>query len=465
LATDLTAALLEGVSRVIERRSGLAFPHEKWPELRKGLAGASESLGLSGARELAERFLSPSAPGSWTTILLDHLTVGETYFYREPGTLEGIERGILPEIVRGRRGGTRTLRVWSAGCSTGEEAYTLAIMLLRALSDIDRWDVSVLATDLNTESLEKARRGVYTAWSFRGTPDWVRDGYFRPVGDQAWSVTPMVRRLVRFERLNLTADPYPAIWNGTADVDLVFCRNVLMYFAPERAEAALAGFLASLVPGGYLVVSANELSMAPFTGFERVEEGKAFCYRKPTGSPRPARAFQGPGPEAPAARPAAVARPAPRPPVFEAVRAAAPAAPESRLAAARRCADAGRFDEAATHCRAALEAEPMNAAAYYLYGVVLHEKGDQAGAAREFRRSIYLDHDFVAPYVSLGQLLHSSGNREEAKRQLSNALAILERYPADEVVRESGGTTVGALAAMIRSIEPEASPGNRGNDG
>ncbi len=135
-------------------------------------------------------------------------------------------------------------------------------------------------------------------------------------------------------------------------------------------------------------------------------------------------------------------------------------APDSPLAAARRCADAGRFDEAALQCRTALEREPMNPAGYYLYGVVLQEKGDPTAAAREFRRAIYLDPEFVAPYMSLGQLLHASGNRVEARRHFSNALAILERHPDEEIVRESGGTTVGALAAMIRSIEPEANSGN-----
>jgi chemotaxis protein methyltransferase CheR len=448
---DLTAPILECVSRAIEKRSGLAFPPDKWPELRKGLAEAAAMLGLPDAREMAERFLSPGAPSEWTTLLLDRLTIGETYFFREPDALEGLETQILPGLVRSRKDGSRTLRVWSAGCSTGEEAYTLSILLLRAITDIDRWDVSVLATDLNTGSLKKAREARYTAWSFRGTPEWVRTGYFHPSGGQSWTVSPAVRKLVRFERLNLCTDSYPAPWNGTADVDLILCRNVLMYFTPDRVEKVLRGFLASLAPGGFLVVSANELSMSRFDGFERVEKGKAFCFRKhPEGRRRapeapPARRAHGiASPHPPQPRPAAAgavrrATPAARPP--------APSAPShaDALAAARQAADGGRFDAAAMH-----------PAGYYLYGVVLQEKGDPTAAAREFRRAIYLDPDFVAPYVSLGNLLYASGNLEEAKRQLSNALAILERYPGDEVVRESDGTSVSALAAMIRSIESGA---------
>ncbi len=454
--------LLEGVSRVIERRSGLAFPPEKWPELRKGLSDASEMLGLTGARELAERFLSPAAPTDWTSVLLDHLTIGETYFFREPDALEGIENSILPGLVRARRDGSRSLRIWSAGCSTGEEPYTLSMLLLRTIPDIDQWDISLLATDLNTESLEKARKGVYTAWSFRGTPGWVRDGFFRQSGEHGWSVAPAVRKLVRFERLNLCTDTFPASWNSTADLDLILCRNVLMYFAPDRIEAVLRGFLAALVPGGYLVVSANELSMASFAGFERVERGKAFCFRKPSGKAGPSVLPSAPArigrrrtdlPKPQADAPAPVPSDSPRRP------ATAPE-PGSPLAAARRCADGGRFDEAALHCRAAIERDPMNPAGYYLYGVVLQEKGDSTSAAREFRRAIYIDPEFVAPYVSLGQMLHASGNRSEARRHFSNALAILERHPDGDVVRESGGTTVGALAAMIRSIEPDANSGH-----
>lgn len=464
---EIPDSMVADVGRVIEERSGLLFPPEKWPELRKGLAAAAGALRLPGGRALAERLLRSSISGEWMTVLLDHLTVGETYFLREPEMLDALETHILPGLVRRRREGIRTLRVWSAGCSTGEEPYTLAILLCRAIPDIERWDVSVLATDLNTTSLQKAKEGIYSEWSFRGAPEWVKNGFFRRIGNARYSVTPKVRRLVRFERLNLGSDAYPAPWNGTAGVDLVFCRNVLMYLSPGRIGFVLQGFFDSLLPGGYLVVSANELSVGGFKGFERVEHGKAFCFRKPSGPlpaplpnavPKPASPRASVSARRPAQERPHVAHRAPSPAEGPPV---APA--DDPLAAVRRCADAGRIGEALALCRAALEADSMNPLAHYLHSLLLQENGDTEEAVRELKAALYLEPDCVAAYVALGRILMAAGNRREAQRQFANALSILDRYDAGEIVPESGGTTAGALAAMIRAARQEDdNPGDGG---
>lgn len=478
---DLSSSLLAEVSRAIEEGSGLAFPPEKWRELRKGLETASGALGLSGARDLAERLLSPLTSGKWMAILLDNLTVGETYFFREPETLEALESDLLPELIRERRTGFRALRIWSAGCASGEEPYTLAILLCRMIPDIDLWDISILATDLNMPSLRKAEKGIYTAWSFRGTPEWVKNGFFRHAGEHRLCVVPKVRNLVRFDHLNLGSDVYPTAWSGTKDMDLIFCRNVLMYFSPERAEAVLRGFFESLVPGGHLVVGANELTIGRFEGFERVARGKAFCFRKPSGLPKDSSSITASVRKIPSHRgPAAVSvDPARKPHRRAPVRSGSTASPAASLsprppgrapdaepldplAAARLLADDGRFEEALRHCSALLKADEMNPGAHYLYAVILQETGNAEEAVRELKRVIYLDPEFVPAYVSLAHILRVSGNRREADRQFSNALSILERYQAGDVVPESGGTTAGALAAMIRAI---GQSGNVAGDG
>ncbi len=480
---DLSASLLAEAGRSIEERSGLAFPPEKWPELRRGLEMASETLGLSGARELAEKLPSPSVPGEWMTVLLNHLTVGETYFFREPETLEALENYLLPEFLEERRSGSRTLRIWSAGCATGEEPYTLAMLLCRAIPDIDHWNVSVLATDINTASLRKAKVGIYTAWSFRGTPEWVKNGFFLHSGKHGYSVSPRIRKMVRFERLNLRTDIFPASPDGTAGVDLIFCRNVLMYFSPECIEAVLERFFDALAPGGYLVVSVNELSVGRFEGFERVVNGNVFCYRKPSGTRNPYAWLPAAARKIPAQRksdPASVGRSPRRGRTAPGrSRAAVPPAasspplaegeprnpePSDLLEAARRCADSGRLEEALGHCEASLNEHAMDPAAHYLYAAILQETGNAKKAVQELKRVIYLAPEFVTAYISLGHILQTSGNRQEADRQLSNALSILERYQPGDVVPESGGTTAGALAAMIRAIGTSEDVADGGGD-
>lgn len=468
---DLPASMLAEVSRTIEERAGLAFPPEKWPDLRKGLESASESLGLPGVLDLAESLLSSSPSPEWMTVLYDHLTIGETYFFREPDILEALEKQLLPGLIRERRNGSRELRVWSAGCSTGEEPYSLAMLLCLLIPDIDQWDVSVLATDLNTASLRKAKEGIYTAWSFRGTPDWVRKSFFRRSGEGGHSVTPKVRKLVRFEHLNLGTDVFPALWNGTVDLDLILCRNVLMYFSPERVDSVLHRFYEALRPGGYLLVSANELSIGRFEGFERAEHGRAFFHRKPSASPgkavpgassgkidlsrRHSKAVSVGSPP-PSHRAACVRSRPPAPPTVSAPADAGRTGPETDscdpLEAARRAADGGSLEEALRLCRTSLEEDEMNPAAHYLHAVILRETGQWREAARELKRVIYLDPEFVTAYVLLGHILRTEGNRPEADRQFSIALSLLDRYKDGDVVPESGGTMAGALAAMIRAI-------------
>src|SRR5262249_44046280 len=177
----------------------------------------------------------PDGPRS--AALVAGLTVGETHFFRNEPQFAALESHVLPELIA-RHALDRRLRVWSAGCATGEEAYSLAILLIRLLPDIAAWDVSVLATDVNEDALSRAREGVYGRWSFRGVPDHLPAEFFQADGERL-SVRADVRGLVRFERLNLVGDAYPSAATGTVELDLILCRNVLIYFGPEAMGAVV----------------------------------------------------------------------------------------------------------------------------------------------------------------------------------------------------------------------------------
>jgi chemotaxis methyl-accepting protein methylase len=205
--------------------------------------------------------------------LVEHLTVGETYFLRDPAQIAALRETILPDILM-RRTDERRIRMWSAGCSTGEEPYTLAILLLeKHLTD---WDVLLVGTDVNRESLRVAREGRYPAWSFRATPEYVRDRYFEPVKN-SWRVIEPIRRMARFAWTNLGAE---SMMPPSADLDLVVCRNVTIYFDQPATQRLYRGLVDSLAPGGWLMLGPSDPMPANQSELERVEAQDTVLWRK-----------------------------------------------------------------------------------------------------------------------------------------------------------------------------------------
>jgi chemotaxis protein methyltransferase CheR len=158
----------------------------------------------------------------------------------------------------------------SAGCATGEEPYSLAMLLARMLPDLADWNISILGTDINPGSLQRAAAGVYTQWSFRECPDGMAEAHFRKAGEREWEVASAIRNLVNFSYLNLVEDLSPSLLNETNALDLIFCRYVLMYFSAEQARRVTARLRCCLVDGGWLVVSSTEASRILYAQFTTV---------------------------------------------------------------------------------------------------------------------------------------------------------------------------------------------------
>ncbi len=270
--------LLLQLSELVGEHLGLHFPKERWPDLERGVWAAAQECGDHDVDGYVQTLLSSRSHCREVEILASHLTVGETYFFREKQSLDVLQQTIIPELIRTRRSGVRQLRIWSAGCATGEEPYSVAILLSRAIPDLANWNLSILATDLNTRSLEKASQGVYGEWSFRNTPMWVRSGYFTTTADGRWAIIPAIKKMVTFGYLNLVADAYPS--NLTNAMDVIFCRNVLMYFAPQATRGVVHRFYRCLADGGWLIVSPTETSSVLFSGLATVRHGEATLYRK-----------------------------------------------------------------------------------------------------------------------------------------------------------------------------------------
>jgi chemotaxis protein methyltransferase CheR len=475
---------LDRFGDLVREASGLELPAARRPDLRRAVERALAATGLADADALHRHLRGPGGRAVLETLVGD-LTVGETHFFRNRPQFEALEHHILPEIIERRRA-TRRLRLWSAACSTGEEPYSLAILVDRLLPDRSGWDVRILATDINRAALERARRGRYGAWSFREVPAEVVSSYFVH-HDPGFEVAGPIREAVSFASLNLADDRWPSAATGTAELDLVLCRNVLIYFGEELTRRVAAKLHGALADGGWLLVAPAELSLEVFRRFAVRNLGGAVAYRKAaperTGSqparparrrpaePRPAerRPAERPREGTPEPRPPASSPPvgerspslAVGPPVVHSPRDHSPrdGSPQERsprdtgdgeaaLVAARGHLDRLELDEAQEWAEIACRRAPLSAAAHYVRGLALTEAGRPDEALAALRRSVFLDPGSVLGQVALADLLARQGEPARARGALRAAAALLDGLDGAEPVSGEDGPT----AARVRDL-------------
>jgi chemotaxis protein methyltransferase CheR len=449
----------------IAEHAGLHFPPSRYADLMRGLEAAAREADFQEPMRYAERLLSAPSPRHLQTLTC-HLTVGETYFFREIATLEALSQHVLPELIAQRRAaGQRHLRLWSAACSTGEEAYSLAILLDQLLPDSGDWQITLLATDINERALAKAAEGVYGEWSFRALPPGLRTRHFRSAGSGRFAIRPEIAARVTFAPLNLAAERAPGDIVDTRAMDVILCRNVLLYFTPEQARRLARRLHESLAEGGWLAVSPSECSQTLFSRFAVVNFPDAILYQKRsrpecdriainTGTAFASGAAFAAGTASPLKQ-----RPSPPSHGSKPLPASQPA--ESRTppninppfaVLARTSANAGRLSEALTLSEHWIASDKVDPAAHYLHATVLQELGDRDSARRALHRCLFLRPDFALAHFALGTLERSDARHAEATRHFENAQRLLSARPADELLPESEGLTVEHLASIITTL-------------
>lgn len=491
------------LSAHVTRWLGLHFPKKRWHDLERIITHVASDLGFEDTGGCVERLVSGAFSREQEDILASHLTIGETYFFRDQNSFDILEKRILPELIASRRGREQRLRIWSAGCSTGEEPYSLAILLTRLIPDLRDWHVTILATDVNSRSLGKAEHGVYGEWSFRGVPDWLRQRYFTRDANGKFELHHEIRRMVTFAVLNLAEDGFPSLATNTNAMDIILCRNVLMYFEPERQQQAIQGFHRSLLDGGWLLVSPCETSSSFSARFETIMFPGAFFYRKgghrekPHGTVSPALPFPlsaAPSPpEPPPVPPAAARRPAQRktgqPPPADSVPyeealalyrqgnyaevAEMLSGPLARCEAgtvgaamfgkgavlmAQSLANQGRVVTALEWTEKAIAVDKLNAGLYYLRATILQEQGTPSQAIASLKQALYLDHAFVLAHYTLGTLTLQQGKSREAGKHFDNALTLLGACRDDDPVPGSDGMTAARLSEIITATRASINP-------
>ncbi|MFN8453562.1 MAG: CheR family methyltransferase [Anaerolineae bacterium] len=514
---------------LVRERSGLHFPEKKWPDLEIGIfkALAESPLRLnSNGHNLDEYFHLLSDKNHPTgraemDRLIKMLTIGETHFFRDKAQFDALTQHVLPDLIARKRaaaaavgrGTAPQLRIWSAGCATGEEAYSVALVLKELLPDLENWQILILATDINPDALARAREGLYSDWSFReNRAKALLPYYFSPETPQPprqvarYRLHPHIRSMVTFASLNLVEDNFPAIHNNTLSMDLILCRNVTIYFAEEATRQVIKQFYNSLVEGGWLVVGHSEPSMLVYQAFQLHSFPDTFLYqkaghsharstnwgwfdrvKKATGSLRshflptnpatsqnldiaPTRPMR----ETASARVDSAYQP---PVIFDPYQQAQTLLQVGRVQEAivqlkqkldiepnsapaysllgLAYANLGQWDEARQWCQHALKMDGLLAEAYFVLGLVAQNQSDPELAIGMMKKAIYLNQFEPLFHFHLGTLYHQQNQIELAQRTYQNAIRILKKWSGDHIVPYSGGATAKYLLETIQRIWAE----------
>jgi len=478
----LPLSLQADLKKYFLEKMGLQFSGVREKDLVRGLKLIVQEMQFTDLEAGAEWLLTtPMTPALMETISC-HLTIGETYFFRDPPYFDILEKKILPNLLYSEFNTDRRLRVWSAGCSTGEEAYSLAISISKVFPDLKSLDLTLLATDINGKSLAQLRKGSYREWSFRNAKSEIKEQYFDRDAENNYLVKPFIKKMVTANYLNLAVDKYPSLENNTNAMNVIFCRNVLMYLSPEKAGIVVKQLTDCLAPGGWLVVSACECGQPYFNQLKTVTFSNLTFYQKDVCELARSddvlfridvASLRNLSSDHKAVRVAEI-KPQLNEPEdiyktaislyeqgqYEKVIAYIENLSEKKLSdtkviemLARSHANVGQLEVAKKCCEKAIKLAKDDVHIYYLYALILEELGLFDEALIIFKQILYLDRGFILAHYNLGQISKHFGRDKESSKHFSNAKSLAMRFEPEQIIPESEGITAKRLIEVIESSQ------------
>lgn len=431
---------LHQAAKLIEQRTGLSIRRRSdIEEILSQLSGGDVTALVKHLRG------SPLESRVWQGVI-QALAIGETYFFRDPRHFELLRTHILPTLIRKRRAERQyTLNLWSVGCATGEEPYSLAILLHELLPDLDRWTINLIGTDINATALEAARHGVYRLWSFR-QGDLHHSRYFDEV-EEGWRLKPEIREMVTFQQGQL-------LTGATRTYDVIFCRNVLLYFTPEQAVAAEAVLREALVPGGWLFLGHSEglhgdksgWVMHQFPGIpiyqKEVEDALLSVHSLPTTPSlnntnrdyeRAKQAYYADQREA----------------AMEMLERLVREQPDHARGWTLLACLAQDRQEAHRYLDSALVLEPLLADAHYLRALLHQETGEIEAARKALRAAIYAQRNHPLAAYTLATLYAEAGEFERAVKLWEQAQGVIALFPPQNPLCDVSEMTAARLQTLI----------------
>ena len=452
---------------VIAERTGLCFDEDTCSVLWERAGERMRVLGLDEPEDYVRMLSDRGRYDGELKELMKLVTVKETYFFRNEPQMKGLVRRILPDLLKSRFE-TRRIRVWSAGCSTGEEPYTLAMLLREHMKEIGEWDVEIWGTDIDEEALEVARRGIYGKRSVQKVPKALLGRHFRAIGG-GYELCPEIREMVRFRYQNMVEESLASLCSG-AGMDLILCRNVLIYFREDTAGRILEKLWRCLGEGGYLLLGHSEGLYGRQLNLESTYAERAFFYQKqeniPTSGASPrvhtparqtgarassrrtpsemrSRGVERAHPERRRSEYASGGVPSPDEPVS--VRMREGSAQKEDLKEVESYIDGGRLEEASERIRSVLALDPLSVQAHFLMALLARAEGRTEEAVESFRRVVYLDPSHLLGRFHLANAYRETGQKDQALRAYRTLKGMLVQRKPGEEIEGSDGLTVGGL--------------------
>lgn len=493
----LTESLRNQFKSLITDRCGLYFRDYDLKNMESAILERMKVLKIQSDAAYYNLLTSLSEKETELRELLNLLTVNHTYFFRNEPQFAALQRKLLPDLIQKKlqSGQKPALRVWSAGCSTGEEPYTIAIILRELIPDIENWDIQILATDASTQALGKAQQGIYHAQSVRLVPPDCLHKYFatQKAGEQTQHVlSDDVKRMVTLSFFNLMDEQYPA------EFDVIFCRNVVIYFDMETTINVMRKLHSSLNPDGVLFIGYSESLQYISDTFTMQEWEEALYYTRA----KPAAADKEAPKSAPVSAAAVTSTPARRDinQIWEEISKAELRA-EGEMATRRQrplsmeiqqhmkdirlrivrkdynvairlideaaaedphlveldylraevCFNRGMLDDARNILQSALRKDPLFVPAHYLQGYISLQEEKWDDAKKAFQKALYLDARFPLAYFNLAHVYRNQGRSLEAIREYRNALSVLDARSANTMVAYGGGFDTSTLISVCKN--------------
>ncbi|HEY9781619.1 MAG TPA: CheR family methyltransferase [Leptolyngbyaceae cyanobacterium] len=513
--------IMHNLIQLISTYTGIHIREQDYKDFCNKIYSRMKTLKLNAPEEYYEVLLNTSKVQSvsyrendsineWKELVV-LLTIGETYFFRDRGQINLLKTKILPELIAKKRDVCHTskdkkpsLKIWSAGCSSGEEPYSLAIIVKQLIPDLSNWNILILGTDINPESIEKAQQGIYDSWSFRQVEPQIQKQYFHQQ-KMRWEVDTQIRKLVKFSCMNLFQSAFPNHFSDFHNIDTIVCRNVFIYFKSVAIATVLEKFYQTLIPGGYLIAGHTELhgqnlgQLQPkifpeSVVYQRSEnlqiasnseinssaskllvksnsaKANTSIKQKPVLNLNDSKSLvttqtQERSLSQISTKETASQSGLEQAEIFfdsgeyaRAIQAAKqviqqqPKHFDAYFLTAQAWANLGDSEQAIQYCQQALQLDNLSEKPYYLLAHIAEEKGDKEEAKALFKKIIYLTPSSIGAYLEISSIYAKEGDIVRAKKMLNTALELLNNLSAAEYVESYHKITAGELLLQVKAM-------------